>query len=83
MVLMEKMASCGKESIQAEMVALTVLSSPVSTALSPNIGEGNDHPLQYSCLGNPMDKEAWWATVREVAKRYQKDQTECAHMYFL
>ena len=22
-------------------------------------GEGNDNPLQYSCLGNPMDREAW------------------------
>ena len=32
------------------------------------IGEGNGNPLQYSCLENPMDEEAWWATVREVAK---------------
>ena len=24
--------------------------------------EGNGHPLQYSCLENPMDREAWWAT---------------------
>ena len=31
-------------------------------------GEGNDNPLQYSCLGNPMDKEAWQATVHGVAK---------------
>ena len=23
-------------------------------------GEGNSNPLQYSCLGNPMDREAWW-----------------------
>ena len=23
-------------------------------------GEGNDNPLQYSCLGNPMDRGAWW-----------------------
>ena len=65
-VLMEKMASCGKQHIQAEMVALTVLSPPVSSALSPNIGEGNDHPLQHSCLGNPMDREAWRATVHGV-----------------
>ena len=28
---------------------------------SPGGGYGN--PLQYSCLGNPMDREAWWATV--------------------
>ena len=26
-------------------------------------GEGNGNPLQYSCLGNLMDREAWWATV--------------------
>ena len=26
-------------------------------------GEGNDNPLQYSCLGNPMDRGAWWDTV--------------------
>ena len=26
-------------------------------------GEGNGHPLQYSCLENSMDREAWWATV--------------------
>ena len=31
-------------------------------------GEGNGHPLQYSCLGNPMDRGAWWATVHGVAK---------------
>ena len=33
---------------------------------SPEEGTGN--PLQYSCLENPMDKGAWWATVRRVAK---------------
>ena len=31
-------------------------------------GEGNDNPLQYSCLENSMDTEAWWATVLGVAK---------------
>ena len=31
---------------------------------------GGEHanPLQYSCLENPMDREAWWATVLRVAK---------------
>ena len=29
-------------------------------------GDGN--PLQYSCLENPMDREAWWATVHGVTK---------------
>ena len=31
-------------------------------------GGGNDNPFQYSCLGNPMDRGAWWATVHTVAK---------------
>ena len=31
-------------------------------------GEGNDNPLQYSCLENPMDRGAWRATVHGVAK---------------
>ena len=31
-------------------------------------GEGNGYPLQYSCLEKPMDREAWRATVHEVAK---------------
>ena len=31
-------------------------------------GEENGNPLQYSCLENPMDGGAWWATVHGVAK---------------
>ena len=31
-------------------------------------GEGGDNPLQYSCLGNSIDRRAWWATVHEIAK---------------
>ena len=31
-------------------------------------GEGSGNPLQYSCLENPMDRGAWWATVHWVAK---------------
>ena len=30
--------------------------------------EENDNPLQYSCLGNPMDREAWQALVRVVTR---------------
>ena len=33
---------------------------------SPGGGHGNPH--QYSCLENPMDRRAWWATVHRVAK---------------
>ena len=31
-------------------------------------GGGNGNPLQFSCLGNPMDRGAWWVTVHGVAK---------------
>ena len=31
-------------------------------------GEGNDNPLQYSCLENPMDRGAWQATVHGIAE---------------
>ena len=37
-------------------------------------GEGNSNPLQYSCLENPMDGGAWWATVQS--------NTNLLEMYF-
>ncbi|KAB0370145.1 hypothetical protein FD755_018107 [Muntiacus reevesi] len=36
--------------------------------LAQSPGEGNGNPLQYSCLENPMDRGAWWATVHEVER---------------
>ena len=36
-------------------------------------GEGHVNPLQYSCLENPIDREAWWATVHTVS---DSDTTE-------
>ena len=36
--------------------------------------EGNGNPLQYSCLGKPMDRGAWWATVHGMAK--ESDMTK-------
>ena len=40
--------------------------------LIPGLGrsprEGNGNPLEHSCLGNPMDKGVWWATVQKLAK---------------
>ena len=32
-------------------------------------GEENGHPLQYSCLRNPMDRRAWQATIHGIAKK--------------
>ena len=42
-------------------------------------GDGNNNPLQYSCLGNPMDRGTLWAIVHEVAK--ELNATECAHTH--
>ena len=39
-------------------------------------GEGSSNPLQYSCLGNPMDRGAWWATVHGVAKSQTQQSNE-------
>ena len=44
------------------MQEMLVRSQPFGSGGSP--GEGNGHPLQYSCLGNPMDGGAWRATQR-------------------
>ena len=41
-------------------------------------GGGNDNPLQYSCLGNSMDRGGWWATVHGVAKSWTW-LSDCTH----
>ena len=41
-------------------------------------GEGNGNPLQYSCLGNPMDRKACWATIHGVTK----SQTQLSDQHF-
>ena len=35
-------------------------------------GEGNGNPLQYSCLGNPIDRGAWQTTVHGITKSQAK-----------
>ena len=52
-------------------VSLSIRPGPSSVSLKCSqvlSGEGNGTPLQYSCLENPMDGGAWWATVHGVAK---------------
>ena len=41
--------------------------------LGRSLGQGVGNPLQYSCLGNPMDRGVWWATVHGVS---DSDPTE-------
>ena len=38
-------------------------------------GERHGNPLQYSCLENPMDRGAWWATIHGVSRK-ESDMTE-------
>jgi len=49
--------------------------------LIPELGrspaKGNGNPLQYSCLENPMDRGAWWATVHGVTKNQDMTEQTC------
>ena len=40
------------------------------SGLGRSPGEGNDYPLQYSCLENSIDRGPWWVTVRGVTKSW-------------
>ena len=55
-----------------------LLANAGEVGLIPGLGrfprEGNGNPLQYSCLENPMDRGAWWATVPSGHK--ESDTTE-------
>ena len=37
-------------------------------SIRPSFGKGNGNPLQYSCMGNPIDRRTWWVTVHGVAR---------------
>ena len=45
------------------------------SGLGRSPGEGSGNPFQYSCLGNPMDRGAWRATVHGVAKSQTRFST--------
>ena len=60
-------SSIGKESI------CNAGDSGLIPELGRSPGEGNGNSFQYSCLGNPMDREAWQAIVHGVRK--EKDTT--------
>ena len=43
--------------------------SSLSPGLGKSLGERNGNPLQYSCLGNLLERGAWWATVHGVTNK--------------
>ena len=56
---------CGSDSKES---ACNAEDQGLIPGLGGSPGEGNGYPLQYSCLENLKNREAWWATVRGVAK---------------
>ena len=56
----------------------SVVKNPLASAgdlgwiseLGRSPGEGNGNPLEYSCLGNPMDRGAWQATVHGISENW-------------
>ena len=56
----------GDSEVKASACSAGDLGSIPESGRSPE--EGNGNPLPYSCLENPMDGGAWWATVHRVAK---------------
>ena len=59
--------------------------STIYIGIALNAGESNGKPLQYSCLENPMDGGAWWATVHAVAtsRLWLSDFTFTFHFHAL
>ena len=60
------MAQLVKKNPPANAGDVTDMGSIPMSGRSPRVGNGN--PLQYCCLGNPMDRGAWQVTIHGVAK---------------
>ena len=71
---------CAKQVFGASQVELVLKNLPGNAGDIKDVGsipgsgrspgEGHGKPPQYSCLENPMDREAWWSTVHKVAERW-------------
>ena len=59
-------------SSESEESACNVGDLGLIPGLGRSPGERNGNPLQYSCMGNPTDRGAWWATVHGVVKSHTR-----------
>ena len=75
---------------QASQAALVAKNPPASAGDIRDVGSipgsgrspgGHGNPLQYSCLENPMDRGAWWATVHKVAQSQTQLKGLSIHSY--
>ena len=73
------MASLGGSMVKKPHASATDSNSV--PGLVRSIGEGNGNPLQYSCLGNPTDRGARWATVHGVAKELDMTATKTTRIF--
>ena len=77
----------GQFSFQSQRKAMPKNAQTITQLHSSHMldGEGNNTPLQYSCLENPMDGGAWWAAVHGVARSRTQlsDFTFTFHFYAL
>ena len=74
----------------ASVVAQTLKNLPTmwetwvqSLSLGRSSGERNGNPLQYSCLGNPIDRGAWRVTVHGVAKSQTRLNKQHTHITYI
>ena len=67
-------SECEREGLPGGSVVKNLPASAGDTGSIPGSGrspgEGNSNPLQYSCLGNPLDRGAWWATIHRITKSW-------------
>ena len=60
--------TCNCQNLWKHTQNMCILMHENYTSLQKVFGDGNGNPLQYSCLGNPMDRGDWWATALEAVK---------------
>jgi len=80
-----------KCSVETSQVTLVVKNQPANAGdirdvdsipgLGRSPGGGHDNPFQYSCLENPMDRGAWWATVHRVTESWTRSKQPTMHTH--